>query len=105
MAKKIEKMHKLFGVTEGKKCKDCMHLIGGKNEYRKCLCFGQSNASSTDWALSYDACGLWNKPLMTEDGLKIDIPVVRLQDRETEDEQIEGQMQFEDIEIWRDYFR
>lgn len=63
--KKIEKMHYLFGKIEGHKCKECSRLIcvpglNGKRFY-KCLNYGQSNAESTDWRLSYEACGMFNK--------------------------------------------
>lgn len=65
--KKIEKMHYLFGKIEGHKCKECSRLIcvpglNGKRFY-KCLNYGQSNTESTDWRLSYTACGLLNKEI------------------------------------------
>lgn len=60
-------MHYLFGKIEGHKCKECSRLIcvpglNGKRFY-KCLNYGQSNAESTDWRLSYTACGLLNKEI------------------------------------------
>jgi len=87
MLRKIDKMQALFGVTPGKKCRDCNHLKGGVNEYRKCECYGDSSSEATDWALRYDACGLWNKPY---NGL----PIVRLNKGSVKkpEEQIEGQM-------------
>ena len=86
-SRKIEKMHELFGTTEGKKCKTCRHLHGGKNEYRKCSVYGESHSEASDWCLSYDACGLWNEPY------KGDIPIIKLvSGGNNDDVQIQGQM-------------
>ena len=63
--KKIEKMHYLFGKIERHKCKECSRLIckidWNRRRYYKCLNYGRSNAESTDWKLSYEACGMFNK--------------------------------------------
>lgn len=63
MARKIEKMYELFNREWGKRCKDCSHLSGGVNQYKKCEVYGNSASEATDWAQSYEACGMWNKPL------------------------------------------
>ena len=87
MVRKIERMHELFGVIKGEKCKDCKHLHGGVNEYRKCLVYGNTRSEATDWALKYTACGLFNQPY------EGDVPIVRLnQGVPKEETQIEGQM-------------
>lgn len=86
MKRKIDRMHELFGVTQGKKCKDCEHLHGGVNEYRKCLVYGNTCSEATDWALKYDACGLWNKPY------EGDVPIVKLIRANKSDVQVEGQL-------------
>ena len=88
MSLKIDKMHFLYGKTPGEKCKDCFHLIGGVNEYRKCEIYGISASASTDWRLSWDACGLWNKPRPKGE----DVPIVRLQRPDKVVKQIPGQM-------------
>lgn len=59
--KKIDKMHSLFGITEGKTCKTCKHLKGDTGEYRKCRIYGISHSEATDFSLSYEACGMYNK--------------------------------------------
>lgn len=88
MVRKIERMHELFGTCSGQKCKDCEHLYGGVNNYRKCLIYGNTRSEATDWALKYDACGLWNKPY------KAEIPIVKLQRSDGKEEsQIDGQME------------
>lgn len=90
--RKIERMRELFGSTSGEKCKTCCHLQGGVNEYRKCEVYGSSRSEATDWALSYEACGLWNKPFMG------DRPVIKWAKDKSEEDQIEGQMSIE--EVW-----
>lgn len=88
MARKIDKMHELFGIRWEKKCKDCMHLKGGVNEYRKCEVYGESASEATDWALKYTACALWNEPYNGG------IPIVNLNKgrRKHQEEPIEGQI-------------
>lgn len=87
MLRKIDLMHSLYGVIPSQKCKDCMHLKGGVNEYRKCEIYGQTHSEATDFRLSYTACGMFNREW---DG---DIPVVRMNNGvKKEEEQIPGQM-------------
>ena len=85
--RKIERMHDLFGVTPNEKCKSCYHLKGGVNEYRKCEIYGRSASEATDWALKYDACGMWNKPYSGG-------PIVRLNKGRVKvpEMQVEGQI-------------
>ena len=87
MLRKIDRMHEQFGFTPGEKCKTCIHLKGGVNQYRKCEVYGESASEATDWALKYNACGLWNK---TYNGS----PIVRLNKGSAKkpEEQIDGQM-------------
>jgi len=60
--KKIEAMHKQYGITDGKKCGDCVNLIERQygNKYFKCAVYGMSCSTSTDWAKKYQACGMFN---------------------------------------------
>ena len=60
--RKAELMRNLFGQYDAK-CKDCIHLKGGVNEYRKCELYGNSASEATDWALSWQACGMFNQPV------------------------------------------
>lgn len=90
MTRKIAKMHEMFGFTMGEKCKTCSHLKGGVNEYRKCEVYGDTRSEATDWALKYDACGLWNKPYSG------DVPIVRLNGgTEKKQIQVDGQIKLE----------
>lgn len=60
--KKIEAMHKRYGVIADKKCGDCCNLIKRQygNVYYKCAVYGMSCSTSTDWAKKYVACGMFN---------------------------------------------
>lgn len=88
MLRKIDLMHSLYGVIPSKKCKDCMHIKGGVNEYRKCRIYGVTASEASDWRLSYTACGLWNKVCTG------DMPIIKMNHggAKKEEEQIPGQM-------------
>ena len=94
----IDKMYQLYGIESGKKCGECKHFLRqiykGKT-YFKCGLYGESNSSSTDFRLSYEACGLYNK---TRDP-KHDRPVKDVRVRKEDDEQIDGQMSLSDFGI------
>lgn len=61
--RKIDLMHRQFGICPGHKCKYCDNLIVRHRDrrYYKCEVYGISNSEATDWCLSYDACGMYNK--------------------------------------------
>lgn len=69
--RKIEKMYHYYGIGTGK-CENCPHLIKKfwNKTYYKCRAYGESNAVSTDWKKSYDACGLIDKPF-PDDELRV----------------------------------
>jgi len=65
MKYKIELMHKMFGITPDKQCKDCSHFMEFKHQhktYRKCWVYGNTASDSTDWAMKHQACGQFNIP-------------------------------------------
>lgn len=69
MTCKIDAMHKYFGVAPGEHCKGCCHCISGQyrgKNYRKCDVYGMTHSEATDWAQSWLACGLYNKPYSGE---------------------------------------
>lgn len=86
MLRKIDRMHEIFGVLEGEKCKNCYHLLGEKGTYRKCEIYGDTASEATDWALSWTACKMWNNPYCG------DIPVIKGTKRYKEEAQVPGQM-------------
>lgn len=62
-ARKIEAMHRLFGVEPAHTCWGCPHLTyyEQKRRWYKCRLYGVSNSKATDWCKSYTACGMWGK--------------------------------------------
>ena len=56
---RIDKMHKLYGKTEGRVCRDCANLISYtfSNKYFKCKLYGDTGGPATDWRVRYPACG------------------------------------------------
>ena len=63
--RKIFAMHRTYGKSEGKQCRDCCNLIGGDyhgKRYYKCKLYGVSRSDATDWRLKYPACGAFNIP-------------------------------------------
>lgn len=92
----IDKMYSLYGVEDGKKCGTCNHLI--RQDYRgkvyyKCGLYGDSCSASTDFRLSYDACGMHNK----KRDPRQDKPIVKMRMQDEEDDQIAGQMDIFDF--------
>lgn len=61
--RKIDLMHKEFGFSPGNKCRGCDNLTSKMRDrrYYKCSVYGVSASEATDWALSWDACGMYNK--------------------------------------------
>ena len=60
VAKKIDKMHLLYGQVVGQLCRDCVHLASGNYHgtlYHKCSLYGMTHGPGTDWKLGYPACG------------------------------------------------
>lgn len=59
--KKIDAMHKVYGVFQGGRCKACPHLEAHVNHdvtrcWYKCLMYGTSSGEGTDWKAGYEAC-------------------------------------------------
>ena len=64
MTRKIDEMHRRFGVLPGKRCEDCTNLIKGRYHdmiLRKCTVYGATHSEATDWRKKYEACGMYNK--------------------------------------------
>lgn len=61
--RKIELMHRQFGVIEGKTCGQCSNLTEHRYDklYRKCKIYGETSSEASDWAKSWTACGLFGK--------------------------------------------
>ena len=82
---KAKRMYKQFGmITDGRRCKDCDNLIK-VGAYYKCLIYGNTHSEASDWKISNTACGMIDKDYIGR-------PIIELRERESQDEQIEGQM-------------
>ena len=94
---KIARMHSLFGVALGKKCKDCMHFYRNETRagklYRKCEVYGNSNCESTDWNASFEACGLFNTETEQRDMIHTFMPQRKMR------EELEGQMSLDEFDL------
>lgn len=62
-AERLEIMHSLFGVAEGRICKNCSHRVCNERarSYGKCEVYGISASEATDFGAYQTACGLYNK--------------------------------------------
>lgn len=61
--RKIDLMHRQFGFSPGHKCRYCDNLIvqQANRRYYKCEVYGATDSEASDWRLSYDACGMYNR--------------------------------------------
>ena len=55
---RIGTMVRMYGRSEGHTCGACDHLIwvGG---WRKCELYSLSDSATSDWRISWPACGRW----------------------------------------------
>ena len=92
--RKINLMHRIFGVCDGHTCRECSNFVKGKyhnRTLRKCKVYGMTHSEATDWAGRWQACGAFNreiggKPVMRE---------VRPERREPDNTPLDGQMMME----------
>lgn len=94
---KIDKMHYLYGKGIGT-CKECNRLkcyrISDSNRLvYKCLNYGESNAETTDWRLSYEACGIKGKVA--------DKPAIKIYVANKKEPEVEGQIKIIYKEVWQ----
>ena len=92
--RKIDLMHRIFGIADGHTCRECSNLVKGKYHNRtlcKCQVYGMTHSEATDWAGRWQACGAFNreisgKPVMRE---------VRPERKKDDNTPIEGQIMTE----------
>lgn len=92
--KKIEAMHKLYGIVPNKKCGDCCNLIERRynNKYFKCAVYGDSCSISTDWAKKWEACGMFNVEVKPDNHRALSIKI-----KKDEAIPMDGQIEMENI--------
>lgn len=94
--RKIALMHRIFGVSEGRTCRECSNFVKGKYHDRtlcKCRVYGMTHSEASDWAGRWLACGAFNMGISR-------LPVIRevIPDRnkqEADNMPIDGQIRFE----------
>ena len=94
-ARKIDAMHRTYGMNENHQCRDCCNLIGGDyrgKRYYKCKVYGISRSEATDWRLKYTACGAFNIPA---DKLDVWAVLERVVHERNSESPLEGQMRLE----------
>lgn len=90
--RKIDAMHHFYGYDSGF-CRECPHFVERKYDrtYFKCSVYGTSHSAATDWAKSYIACGLIDKPFPADE-TRI---VTRVSKVKEDNEQLPGQIAME----------
>lgn len=97
--KPIDMMHFRFGKKPGKKCGDCPNLFEayyGDRKVRKCKAYGGLHSSKADWALKWEACGLFGTmicgPVVTNGEKSVFMRKRKIIDQG----EVTGQMEMED---------
>lgn len=91
-ARKVDLMHELFGRSEGHRCGDCPNFVCGRYRsrmLRKCKAYGLTHSEASDWAKSWEACGLFGKAY--SGGPVIEVAKRRAYHK-SDTEEIEGQV-------------
>lgn len=91
--RKITAMHREYGKDIAHRCADCqnlcIHVTTSHTRY-KCMAYGVSFSSVTDWAKKWAACGLCGKPLPADH-----VPLIkRLTSTKQQEKPIDGQITF-----------
>ena len=63
--RKIDLMHRQFGMCDGHVCGECSNLVSaqaGKRPIYKCRVYGDTSSAASDWARRWLACGKFNQP-------------------------------------------
>lgn len=95
--RKIDLMHKFFGICEGHTCGECSNLVEGTyhgRKYLKCTCYGLTHSSASDWAKRYLACGMFNKEYKGRPNIEL-VTTARTNREEAQRIELEGQMKLE----------
>lgn len=85
----LARMHKQFGRNYAHTCGTCCNFVRHEHQhvYFKCLRYGMSACTASDWAKSWGACRKHNVPLA-----KGERPLKEYVDRRKAPEVVEGQI-------------
>ncbi|MEG2623512.1 MAG: hypothetical protein RSC06_11490 [Clostridia bacterium] len=92
--RKIAAMHKAYGKDYYHKCDACCNLTRRRfgKTYFKCVAYGESNCSATDWNAGFPACGLFGKPF---NGFRPMVEQLKRQPKVNTSEPVDGQIKME----------
>ena len=95
--RKIQAIYREYGKDHAHKCADCpnlcIHATTSHTLY-KCMAYGDSCSSATDWSKRWTACGLYGKTLPIDC-----FPLIRRLTRtKRQKKPIDGQMTFLETE-------
>ncbi len=92
---KITAMYKWSGGTDYRhlcyECKNCIKLRKGSRTFYKCLVYGNTDSTATDWKQSYIACKKYNCQVP-----KVPVFHTGQTGKKEQELEIEGQMSFAD---------
>lgn len=94
--RKIDLMHRIFGVLDGNACRECSNFVKGKYHDRtlcKCQVCGITHSEATDWAGRWQACGAFNRTLNRQPVVREVVP--ERKQKEANDTLIDGQIMME----------
>ena len=97
--RKIDLMHRKFGICEGHTCRECSnleHIHANNRPLSKCKVYGITQSSASDWAQRWQACGMFNKPWSMHPIIRTVKPT-RRDPEEMQRIPIDGQMAMEGI--------
>lgn len=92
--RKIDLMHKFFGICEGHTCGECSNLTKGDFNHTKCKVYGVTHSAASDWTKRYLACGMFNKEYKGRPNIERVVPA-RTNHEEAQRIELEGQMKLE----------
>ena len=63
LPKRIRAMHGLYGKTDGKTCKACIHLLRFRQGtyWHKCNLSKMTKSTASDWRAGWPACGKYEE--------------------------------------------
>ena len=94
--RKIDLMHRIFGVSDGHTCRECSNFVKEKYHDRtlcKCHVYGMTHSEATDWAGRWQACGAFNRTLNRQPVMR-EVRPERKQ-KEADNAPLEGQISME----------
>ena len=100
MIRKLDAMHREYGLHSGFRCKDCCNYVSGRYHdriLRKCAAYGLTHSEASDWRANGVACGLFGRDFNEMGELPMIERLKRVRRREP-DAELDGQIGIFEIE-------